>query len=195
MRPGAALLRDRIDAVVVGGSAGSVEVLSELLPHLPASCRVPVLIVLHLPRNAPSLLEKIFAPRCVLPVREAEDKEPVRPGTVYFAPTDYHLLVDVGPSLALSVDEPVLYSRPAIDVLFESAAEQYGSRLMGILLTGASQDGARGLEAIRRSGGVTVVQEPASALYPVMPAAALARGEVDEVLAPEQLGALLQSLG
>ena len=100
-------ISSRVGAVAIGASAGGVEALSVLLPHLPAGTRAPVLIVLHLPRDRPSLLVEIFAPKCSLPVREAEDKEPVQPGTVYFAPPDYHLLVDVGPRFALSSDEPV----------------------------------------------------------------------------------------
>ena len=101
--------------------------------------------------------------KCALPVCEAADKEPVRPGTVYFAPPDYHLLIDAGPSLALSADELVNYSRPSIDVLFESAADVYGARLLGIILTGANEDGAAGLAAVHAAGGITIVQEPDSA--------------------------------
>src|SRR5580658_1433864 len=131
-----------IDAVVIGASAGGMEGLSVILPALPVGLPAALLIVLHLPREHRSLLSEIFAPKCALPVREAEDKEPVRAGCIYFAPPDYHLLIDEGPRLALSVDEPVHFSRPSIDVLFESAAQLYGERLLGVLLTGASPDGA-----------------------------------------------------
>lgn len=170
-------------AIVVGGSSGAIDALMHLLPALPATLSAAVLIVLHLPRDRRSLLADIFRQRCVLPVREAQDKDPITPGTVYFAPPDYHLLVDEGPRLALSVDPPVHYSRPSIDVLFESAADQYAEQLVGILLSGANEDGARGLQAIQAAGGFTLVQDPASALMPAMPQAAIARGAAQHVLA------------
>lgn len=187
-------LGGRIDAIVLGTSAGGVEALAELLPALPAHFRPALLIVQHLPKER-SLLVEIFSSRCPLPVREAQDKEPVRPGTVYFAPADYHLLVDKGPLLALSVDEPVHYCRPAIDVLFESAADVYGPRLAAVLLTGANEDGATGIQAVRAAGGVTVVQQPDTARAPFMPNAALARGPADFVLSLQQLSVLLRVMG
>jgi two-component system chemotaxis response regulator CheB len=187
-------LHAHADAIVIGTSAGGVEALSVLLPSLPAGLRAAVLIVLHLPRERPSLLVDIFTPKCRLPVREAEDKQPIEPGVVYFAPPDYHLLVDSGPRVALSADEPVNFSRPSIDVLFESAADIYGTRLIGIILTGANHDGALGLEAVRRAGGVTIVQEPESAQVPAMAEAALKRGPVDQVLSLEQIAEWLRAL-
>jgi len=187
-------LRGRIDAVVIGTSAGGVEALGVLLPGLPASLRPALLIVVHLPRERPSLLANLFRTRCAVPVREAEDKEPVEAGTIYFAPPDYHLLVEQNRQLALSADAPVHYSRPSIDVLFESAAEAYGERLLGIILTGANQDGASGLQAIQKAGGVTVVQQPGSAQVPVMIVSALERGRVDFVLTLQEIAALLASL-
>jgi two-component system, chemotaxis family, protein-glutamate methylesterase/glutaminase len=187
-------LRDRIDAVVIGASAGGVEALSEILPALPASLRAALLIVLHLPRERPSLLVEIFASRCALPVREADDKEPVEPGTVYFAPPDYHMLVEKSRQIALSTDEPVHYSRPSIDVLFESAADVYADRLVGIILTGANADGAAGLHAVHRAGGVTVVQRPDSAKVPLMVVSALQRNPADFVLSLPEIAALLKGL-
>jgi len=184
-----------IDAVAIGASAGGVEALSVLLPALPAACRVSFFVVLHIPRERPSLLPEIFAGKCALAVREAEDKEPVQPGTVYFAPPDYHLLIDRGPALALSGDEPVHFSRPSIDVLLESAADFYGERLLGLILTGANQDGAEGLAAVGRAGGRTVVQEPASAAVPYLPEAALRQGAVDFVLTLEELRHLFATWG
>lgn len=184
-----------IDAVAIGASAGGVEVLSVLLSSLPASCRASFFIVMHIPRERPSLLAEVFNARCALPVREAEDKEPVQPGTVYFAPPDYHLLLDRGPILALSSDEPVHFSRPSIDVLFESAADIYGERLLGLILTGANQDGAEGLAAVGRAGGRTVVQEPGGAAVPFLPEAALQVGPVDFVLSLAQLRELFATWG
>jgi two-component system, chemotaxis family, protein-glutamate methylesterase/glutaminase len=184
-----------IDAVAIGASAGGVEVLSLLLSSLPAGCPASFIIVVHIPRERPSLLADVFGTRCALPVREAEDKEPVQPGTVYFAPPDYHLLVDRGPAFALSSDAPVHFSRPSIDVLFDSAADIYGERLLGLILTGANQDGAEGLAAIGRAGGRTVVQEPGSAAVPFLPEAALQAGPVDFVLSLAQLQELFATWG
>jgi two-component system chemotaxis response regulator CheB len=184
----------RIECIVVGASAGGVEALGILLPALPSTLRVPMFIVLHLPRDRRSLLAEIFAPRCALAVREAEDKEPIQPGTVYFAPPDYHLLLESSGSIALSADDPVHFSRPSIDVLFESAAEAYGERLLGIILTGANEDGAEGLEAVHRAGGMTVVQQPDDAQAPLMVMSALKRIPVDFVLSLERIAQLLRTL-
>lgn len=142
------------DAIVIGGSAGAIDAISTILPSLQAQTCVAVLVTLHLPREAPSLLPEIFRPRCALRTAEAQDKEPIEAGSVYFAPPDYHLLVDAGPQLALSVDAPVHFSRPSIDVLFESAADIYGGRLIGMLLSGANHDGARGMAAIGAAGAL-----------------------------------------
>jgi two-component system chemotaxis response regulator CheB len=188
-------LGQAVEAVVIGASAGGVEVLSMLLSALPAACRLPLIIVMHIPRERPSLLPEVFGARCALPVKEAEDKEPIQPGTVYFAPPDYHLLIDRGPAFALSTDEPVHFSRPSIDVLFDSAADIYGERVLGVILTGANQDGAEGLAAIGRAGGRTVVQDPVSAAVPYLPQAALEEGPVDFVLSLEQLRELFASGG
>src|SRR5690606_37388239 len=151
-RPDVSLPRP-VSAVVIGPSAGGVEALLTLLPALPATVRVPVLVVLHVPPTRPTLVAGLLTDRCDLPVREAEDKMPIEPGTVYLAPADYRLLGEPGPVVALSTDEPVHFSRPSIDVLFETAADVFGAGLLGIILTGASSDGADGLDAVRRAGG------------------------------------------
>jgi two-component system, chemotaxis family, protein-glutamate methylesterase/glutaminase len=189
-----ATLRDRIEGVAIGASAGGVEALALLLPALPATLRASLFIVVHLPRERPSLLVEIFSRRCARPIREAEDKEPIEPGTVYFAPPDYHLLVEKNRQIALSADEPVHFSRPSIDVLFESAAEAYAERLAGIILTGGNEDGAAGLHAIRRSGGITVVQRPDNARVPVMVLSALQRGPADFVLSLPEIAEFLGGL-
>ena len=183
-----------IEAVAIGTSAGGIDALSVLLPALPADLRAAVFVVIHVPRQRPSHLVEIFQPRCALPVREALDKDRVEPGTVYFAPPDYHLLIDRGPALALSVDDLVNFSRPSVDVLFESAADVYGARLLGIILTGASPDGAAGLQAIRRAGGTTIVQEPANAQVAIMAEAALKQGPADHVLTLDAIAARLATL-
>ncbi len=162
-----------IEAVAIGGSAGGIDALFALLPAFGAGLGVAVFVVLHRRRERPSVLRDIVAARCALDVREAQDKEPVVPGTLYIAPPDYHLLIEQGPALALSVDAPQNYSRPAIDPLFESAADVYGPRLAGVVLSGANHDGAHGLAAVRRAGGAAFVQSPASASSDAMPLAAL----------------------
>lgn len=194
------------EAVVIGGSAGGIEALNVLLPMLPAAFRPALIVVLHLRPDTPSLLPQLFSLRCALPVCEAEDKMPVRHGHLYLAPPDYHLLVEreshhgshhgseraEGVRLALSVDPPERFSRPSIDVLFESAAHAWREALLGILLSGANDDGARGLEAIRQCGGRTWVQAPDTASAETMPAEAIARGAVDEVLTLEAIGSRLR---
>ncbi|MEJ0100836.1 MAG: chemotaxis protein CheB [Pseudomonadota bacterium] len=189
---------DKVAAVVIGASAGGVEALGALLAALRPGCGVCVLIVVHLPRERPSLLSGLYASRCALPIFEAVDKQAVEAGAVYFAAPDYHLLVDChddAPTLALSVDAPVHYSRPSIDVLFESAAECWRERLMAVVLTGASEDGARGMAAVARAGGITVVQDPAEALAPMLPTAALRTGHAQRVLPLAGIRALFAELG
>jgi two-component system, chemotaxis family, protein-glutamate methylesterase/glutaminase len=188
------LERADIRAVAIGASAGGVQALSELLPALSAQSRAAVFVVLHLPRDRPSLLVDVFSRKCDLPVREAEDKEPVTPGTIYFAPPNYHLLIDAGPALALSADDLVNHSRPSIDVLFDSAAQVYREHLLGIILSGANEDGAEGLAAVHEAGGLTVVQEPQTAQASAMVLSALERGPADLVLDVAGIAQLLKRL-
>lgn len=162
-----------IEAIVIGGSAGAIEALSQILPALPRTFRPPVFVTVHIPINRPSLLTPLFADKCELPVLEAEDKTPIEPGVIYFAPPDYHLLVESRSQLTLSVEDPVNYSRPAIDVLFESAADVYEDRLLGVILTGANHDGAAGLQRVVACGGTGLVQLPETAYAAEMPRAAL----------------------
>jgi two-component system chemotaxis response regulator CheB len=173
--------RRTIQAVVIGASAGAVEALGILLPALPATLRVPVIIVVHVPANRHSLLAELFGPKCALPVREAEDKLPVSNGTIWFAPPGYHLLIERDHSFALSVDEPVNYSRPSIDVLFESAADVYKDRLLALMLTGANHDGAAGSAAVHAAGGLVAVQDPATASASAMPTFSIERSPPDFV--------------
>jgi two-component system chemotaxis response regulator CheB len=140
------------EAVVIGGSAGAIQALLHLLPGLRATATITIVTVVHLPARRPSLLTELFSERCSLPVREPRDKEPVTTG-IWFAPSDYHLLIEKDRTFSLSLDEPDLHSRPSIDALFESAAQCYGKSLVGIVLSGASQDGARGVHDICELGG------------------------------------------
>lgn len=170
------------DAVVMGASAGGVPALQALLAALPARFAPAVLVVLHLPPQRPSGLAGVLGFGCRLPVQEALDKQPIEGGVVLVAPPDYHLLVEPDRCVALSVDAPVLHSRPAIDPLFESAAAAYGARLLAIVLTGASTDGSAGLGAVRAAGGHAWVQDPAEAMAATMPAAAIAHAGADAVM-------------
>ncbi len=150
-------------AVVMGGSAGSIDGLLHVLPALPATLAVPVLVVVHLPARSSSRTAEVFADRTPLVVREAVDKEDARPGLVLFAPADYHLLVERDGRVALSLDPPEHFSRPAIDVLFETASRAWNSHLLGVLFSGASEDGAAGLAAIVGAGGLAWVESPLTA--------------------------------
>jgi two-component system chemotaxis response regulator CheB len=181
--------KPRVDAVVLGASAGAVDALGVILPTLPASLAVPVIIVVHIPASRPSLLVELFAAKCALPVREAEDKLPVTPGTVWFAPPGYHLLVERERTFALSLDESVNHSRPSIDVLFESAADAYSERLLAMVLTGANHDGAHGAERIQAAGGLVAVQDPKTANVSAMPESAIGRTKPDMIGTLSELAA------
>jgi two-component system chemotaxis response regulator CheB len=163
----------RPELVVVGGSAGAVDVLQRLASKLNRSFAPAMAVVLHLPADSRGFLHELLAAPSRPPMKVAEDKEPIAPGTVYFATPGYHLLVESDGTFALSLDELVHFSRPSIDVLFETAAEAYGDRALGIILTGANPDGADGLRAIAEAGGATVIQQPSSAEARAMPEAAL----------------------
>ena len=179
------------ELVVVGCSWGGLAALRELLAPLPRSLRAAVAVAQH--RGADSthgMLAAVLRARIALPVEEAEDKLPIRPGRVYLAPPDYHLLVEPD-SFALSVDELVQFSRPSIDVLFESAADSFGERAIAVVLTGANADGAAGVARIRARGGLTLAQDPAEAERAEMPAAAIATGAVERVLSLGAIAGLL----
>ena len=170
------------EALVMGASSGAVDALNQLLPAVSEAARIPVVVVVHLPPNRPSLLPEIFAARCRAPVREPEDKQPMSPG-IWFAPSNYHLLLEVDRSFAFSTDLPVNFSRPSIDVLFECAADVFGERLCCVVLTGANDDGAHGASVVRRKGGLVIVQDPNSAEAKQMPNAAISRAN-PQIIAP-----------
>ncbi|MFJ3451602.1 chemotaxis protein CheB [Pseudomonas sichuanensis] len=183
-----------VRAVVIGASAGGVSALFSVLGALPEGFAIPVLCVLHLPDNRHSQLAEVLQRRLHRPVREACDKAPIEEGLIYVAGPRYHLSVEQDLTLSLSQEEPVHFSRPAIDYLFASAADAYGPGLLGILLTGANEDGARGLLQIKRSGGRTVVQDPRDAQVALMPEAALALHSPDHILSLSGIGQLLATL-
>ena len=169
------------DIVVVGTSLGGLHALEVLLAGLPKSFPVPVAVVQHRHKDSDDMLSRSLQQHSALPLKDAEDKEVIVPGRAYLAPADYHLLVEAG-SFALSTEAPVSYARPSIDVLFESAADAYGKRVIGVILTGANYDGALGLAKIKAHGGLTVVQEPATAESRTMPDAAIAAVAIDWII-------------
>jgi two-component system chemotaxis response regulator CheB len=178
-----------VGALVIGASAGAFDALRRILPSL--DCRsFPTIVVVHQPPQGSSNLAELFTGIAALPCAAIEDKDPAHHGTVYFAPAGYHLLVERDESFALSTEAPVNFSRPSIDVLFESAAEVWGARLAALVLTGANDDGARGLRCIGEAGGITLVQDPADAEVGMMPAAAIALARPRATLTLERLAAL-----
>lgn len=190
----AALAGRAIEAVVIGASAGGVGALLKLLPGLPAGYGRPLVALLHLPENRQSQLAEVFRQRMALAVREAGDKEPLSSGTLYFGGSGYHLSVEADRSFSLSCEAPLHFARPAIDFLMESAADAYGPALLGILLTGANQDGAAGLAAIGRAGGLTVVQDPDEAEVATMPKEAIRLRKPDLILPLDDIHTLLLML-
>lgn len=179
--------------VVVGASLGGAKVIGQILSAIPRDFPVPIAIVQHRGKGNYDGLQRGLQRNCILPVLEPEDKEPISPGHVFLAPADYHLLVE-GDRFALSTEAPVLYARPSIDVLFETAADAFLGDVIGIVLTGASQDGARGAARIKALGGTVLVQDPATAESSVMPAAAIEFTSVNKVLAPVEIGTFLLQL-
>lgn len=183
-----------VDAIVIGASAGGVEALLNILSPLREGFALPIIVVLHLPDERRSHLAEVFARRVSLPVLEASDKTLVEPGTLYFAAPGYHLSVEQDRSFSLSLEARVHHSRPAIDYLFESAADAYGPALAAVLLTGANRDGASGLAQVKRRGGLTVVQDPEEAQVATMPKAALDLHQPDHILTIDGIGRLLVEL-
>jgi len=187
--------RPAYEALVLGASAGGVEALLYLFTALDrGGCRLPMVVVQHLPEEGSSRLAEIFAARLSRPVKEAEDKEPLLEGRLYVAAPGYHLSIEPDRSFSLSREAPVNFSRPSIDLLFESAAHVYGAALIGALLTGANEDGAAGLEQIALHGGLTLVQAPDEAAVACMPLAALRRFTPDHVLGLQEMAQLILRL-
>jgi two-component system, chemotaxis family, protein-glutamate methylesterase/glutaminase len=182
------------DAVVIGTSAGGIDALMTLFDGLHPPVQAAIIVVLHLPEDHESRLVEVFASRVRVPVREAQPNAAVETGTIYFAPPGYHLLVERERSFSLSCDPPVQFSRPSIDVLFDSCAEAYGPSLAGLVLTGANEDGARGLARIKACGGLAAVQDPQEAAHSPMPQAALNAADPDYVLPLAGLRRLLHTV-
>lgn len=184
----------RYQLVVIGASWGGMHAISSLLEGLREHGEIVIAIAQHRHPDSGRELREAFQARTPLRVHDAEDKDVLEPGNVYLAPPDYHLLVERDGTLALSTDERVNFARPSIDVLFESAADAYGERCIGIVLTGANEDGAAGLRRIKERGGVAIIQDPAQALRRAMPDAAIAATVADAVLPLEEIGKFLYGL-
>jgi two-component system chemotaxis response regulator CheB len=180
------------EAVVIGTSAGGIEALGYLLPNIPQDCRKTFLVVQHIAPSSDSSFIRLLSKQCSVNVREACNTEEIKPGTIYFAPPDYHLLVEKDFTLSVNVDEKVNYSRPSIDVLFETAAEAFGFRLTGILLTGVNKDGSVGLKRISDMGGTTIVQSPEDAAFSEMPESAIKLFKPDRILTLSQIAEFLR---
>lgn len=180
-----------VKAVVMGASWGGLNAYTQILAALPADFPAAILLVQHQHASSENRLPWLLGRYCKLPVIAPEDKEPILPGHVYVAPPGFHMLVDQGETLAFSVGRQVHYSRPSIDELFFSAGVVYGDRLAAVILTGANEDGAAGIEYIHRRGGFTIAQSPVSSEAPTMPESAIKTGAVSEVLDLEQISPYL----
>ncbi|MBD2200076.1 MULTISPECIES: chemotaxis protein CheB [Calothrix] len=172
--------------VVIGASIGGLSALKILLKNMPKDLACPIIVVQHRHPDSRHRLRDILQENTALTIREVEDKDEILPGYVYLAPADYHLLVESG-FFALSTDEPVSYARPSIDVLFESAADIYGEQVIGVILTGANEDGVQGLKMVKLKFGLAIVQDPKTAECAVMPKAAINAVAVDWILPLEEI--------
>jgi two-component system, chemotaxis family, protein-glutamate methylesterase/glutaminase len=187
------ILKDNFRVVMVGGSAGSLEVITKMLSEL-INTKLAMVLIIHRKGSIHSSLADVLNLKTALVVKEAEEKEIIRPGFVYIAPADYHLLIERDGSLSLDYSEKINFSRPSIDVSFECAADVFGARVIGILLSGGNADGVAGLKSIRRAGGKCVVQDPGSALVSYMPMHALAELKPDKTLNSAEMADYLNGI-
>ena len=184
----------KYQAIAVGASAGGLYALSFLFEQLPADYPIPVIVIQHRAKDQKELLEEVLQHKCKITIKQADEKEKIKSGFVYIAPPGYHLLVEQDQTFSLSSDEPVSLSKPSIDVLFESAAEVFREKLVGLILTGANNDGATGISIIKKYGGLTVAQYPQEAQYPQMPLAAINSGGVENILTLKEIQTFLYQL-
>ena len=185
----------KCEALIIGGSAGSLDVILKLLPDLSTDLEFPIIIVLHRKSGRNSMLTDLLSARTKLKVKEIEEKEEIRSSTIYVAPPSYHLLVEKDRTFSLDASEKINFSRPSIDVTFESAAEVFKENLVCLLLSGANSDGTLGLEMVNRSGGKTAIQDPKSADSSFMPQNALNHVTINEILEPKNMANFINNLG
>ncbi len=181
-------------AIVIGVSAGGLKALVKLFADLPSNFPIPILVTQHLHPSEDSYLATLLGRITQLEVKEAGDKDEIKPGVIYLAPPNYHLLIERKKTISLSSDEKVNFSRPSIDVMFESATNAWGTGLIGIILTGASSDGSEGITKIKAAGGFTIAEAPATAEYPLMPQSAIDTGAIDLVLTLDKIGEFIINL-
>jgi two-component system chemotaxis response regulator CheB len=185
---------ESIEMIVMGVSAGGLHVMTKLLEDLPPAFPVPIVVVQHRSKDQRTLLEEVLQAKCQIKIRQANEKERPKAGSVYFAPADYHLLLEEDGCFSLSCDQAVNYSRPSIDILFETAADTFGSNVLAILLTGANSDGAKGMLKVKQKGGMTIAQRPASAEFSTMPQAAITANAAKQVKDINEIKLLLLGL-
>ena len=186
--------KNKYKAIVIGSSAGGMEALRKILSVLPKNFSFPIIIVQHISPSSDNYITEYLDKLCKLKVKEADEKEKIQVGKVYFAPPNFHLLVEKDKTLSLSTDSRVNFARPSIDILFETAAWTFGSSLIGIVLTGANFDGSNGLKIIKDFGGLTIVQDPKTAHSAIMPEYAIAATKVDHILPIDRIGEFLADL-
>jgi two-component system chemotaxis response regulator CheB len=184
---------DQIRVVVIGASAGGVSALHQILPAF-KNRKIAVIVVLHMPPEGPNVLPELYANKSSFRIKEAESGESMVPGTIYFPPPDYHLSAEGNGTLSLSNERQINFSRPSIDVLFESVAFAYKAKALAILLTGANNDGAEGIKTISKFGGVTIVQDPLEAEFPLMPQSALERMTPNHILTIQDIVRFIEGM-
>jgi two-component system chemotaxis response regulator CheB len=181
--------------IAIGVSAGGMDALSSIIPTLPPAFPIPVVVIQHVSPHSDNYMTRLLDNISAIKVKEVDEKEKLKPGVVYTAPPNYHVLVEDDTTFSLSLEERVNFARPSIDVFFQSAADVYGPHLVGIVLTGANNDGSKGLKMIKEKGGLTIVQDPNTAEVDGMPRAAIAATKIDHILPLEQIGPFLVKIG
>ena len=184
----------KYEAIVIGVSAGGIMTLNTILRHLPSDFALSIIIVQHQHPHSDAFIAEFLDNRCSLTVKQADEKEIIMPGKIYIAPPNYHLMIEEDRTFSLTIDKRVHYARPSIDILFETAADVFNEKLVGIILTGANDDGSRGLKKIKESGGLTIVQDPDTAEIDTMPKAAIASTKIDYILPLEKIGPFICTL-
>lgn len=182
------------EAIIFGGSAGSLDVLIQVLPLINSNIDFSIIIVLHRKSGADNILTDLLSSKTKLTVKEIEEKDNILPGVIYLAPSDYHLLIEKNNTFSLDSSEKINYSRPSIDVTFQSAAEVYKDKLVCFLLSGSNADGVEGLSKVKETGGKVIIQNPQSAAFPYMPSQAALNVKVDETLQIEDIANYINKL-
>ena len=186
--------KKQIELIVIGGSSGSLDAIFNIFSLLDNGFTIPIIIITHRNSNIDTNLVKVLSTKTYLLVKEADEKDILKQGTIYLAPPDYHLLIEKDKSLSLDNSEKVQFSRPSIDVTFQSAADIFKDKLLGIILSGANSDGAAGVAAIKKNGGLVIVQDPASAQIPYMPQQAIAHTKVDQIISLYEIAGYINNL-